>query len=44
LSDFLAWRGGAGTYVSEQLRSLLLETADPRALFSCAGVLRALVR
>jgi flavin-dependent dehydrogenase len=44
LSDFLAWRGGAGTYVSEQLRSMLLETADPRALFSCAGVLRALVR
>jgi len=44
LSDFLAWRGTAGTYVGEQLRSLLLETADPRSLFSLGGVLRALVR
>ncbi len=44
LSDFLAWRGNAGKYVAEQLRSLLLETADPRALFSIAGVLNALVR
>lgn len=44
LSDFLAWRGTAGTYVGEQLRSLLLETADPRALFSLGGMLRALVR
>jgi geranylgeranyl reductase family protein len=44
LSDFLAWRGTAGTYVGEQLRSLLLETADPRALFSLGGVLRALVK
>jgi geranylgeranyl reductase family protein len=44
LSDFLAWRGTVGTYVGEQLRSLLLETADPRALFSLGGMLRALVR
>lgn len=44
LSDFLAWRGTAGVYVGEQLRSLLLETADPRALFSLGGMLRALVR
>jgi len=44
LSDFLAWRGNTGTYVGEQLRSLLLEIADPGALFSLAGVLKALVR
>jgi menaquinone-9 beta-reductase len=44
LSDFLAWRGNAGRYVAEQLRSLLLETADPRALFSLFGMLNALVR
>ena len=44
LSDFLAWRGNAGTYVGEQLRSLLLEISDPGALFSLAGVLKALVR
>lgn len=44
LSDFLAWRGNAGTYVAEQLRSLLQETADPRALFSIPGMLNALVR
>jgi flavin-dependent dehydrogenase len=44
LHDFLAWRGNAGTYVVEQMRSLLLETADPNALFSMAGLLKALVR
>ena len=44
LSDFLAWRASAGTYVGEQLRLLLLETTDPRALFSPAGMLKALVR
>jgi menaquinone-9 beta-reductase len=43
LSDFLAWRGNAGKYVAEQLRSLLQESADPRALFSLFGVLKALV-
>ena len=43
LSDFLAWRGNAGRYVAEQLRSLLQETTDPRALFSLFGVLKALV-
>lgn len=43
LSDFLAWRGSAGKYVAEQLRSLLQESADPRALFSLFGVLKALV-
>jgi flavin-dependent dehydrogenase len=43
LSDLLAWRGSAGTYASEQLRALLLETTDPRALFSFGGVLKALV-
>ena len=44
LSDFLAWRGNAGTYVSEQLRALLLEISDPGALFSLAGMLKAMVR
>ena len=43
LHDFLAWRGNAGTYVVEQMRALLLETADPRALFSLRGLLKALV-
>ena len=44
LSDFLAWRASAGTYVGEQLQLLLLETTDPRALFSPAGMLKALIR
>ena len=44
LHDFLAWRGNAGTYVAEQMRALLLETGDPRALFSLPGLLKALVR
>ena len=44
LHDFLAWRGNAGTYVADQMRSLLLETGDPRALFSVPGLLKALVR
>ena len=43
LSDFLAWRGNAGKHVAEQLRLLLQESADPRALFSLFGVLKALV-
>jgi geranylgeranyl reductase family protein len=44
MHDFLAWRGNAGSYVVEQMRALLLETGDPRALFSLAGMLKALVR
>ena len=44
LHDFLAWRGNAGTYVVEQMRELLLETSDPRSLFSLGGMLKALVR
>ncbi|HEX6137219.1 MAG TPA: geranylgeranyl reductase family protein [Casimicrobiaceae bacterium] len=44
LHDFLAWRGNAGTYVAEQMRELLLESGDPRALFSVPGLLKALVR
>jgi hypothetical protein len=44
LHDFLAWRGNAGRYVVEQMRELLLETSDPRSLFSLGGMLRALVR
>lgn len=43
LHDFLAWRGNAGTYVVEQMRALLLESGDPRALFSLGGMLKALV-
>jgi hypothetical protein len=39
----MAWRGNAGKYVAEQLRSLLQESADPRALFSLFGLLKALV-
>jgi len=43
LHDFLAWRGNAGTYVVEQMRALLCESSDPRALFSLGGMLKALV-
>jgi geranylgeranyl reductase family protein len=42
--DVLAWRGNTGRYVAEQVRAMLLETTDPRALFSLAGALKALVR
>jgi geranylgeranyl reductase family protein len=44
LHDFLAWRGNAGTYVVGQMRQLLLETSDPRSLFSLGGMLKALMR
>ncbi len=44
MHDFLAWRGNAGSYVAEQMRALLDERGDPRALFSIPGVLKALLR
>ena len=44
LANFLAWRANRGRYVQGQLEALFNETADPRGLFSIAGVMKALVK
>jgi geranylgeranyl reductase family protein len=38
---FLARRAASGGYVRQQLQALLTETADPRDLFSVAGLLKS---
>jgi geranylgeranyl reductase family protein len=41
--NFLARRAAAGGYVRQRLQELLNETADPRELFSLAGLLKSCV-
>ena len=41
--SFLARRAATGRYVRQQLQELLDETADPRELFSVAGLVKACV-
>jgi len=43
LANLVARRARRGGYAHEQLQGLLMETTDPRALFSVTGLLRALV-
>jgi geranylgeranyl reductase family protein len=43
IANLVAWRASRSRFVKRQLEGIFQETADPRRLFSAAGVIRSLV-
>jgi geranylgeranyl reductase family protein len=43
MGNFLCWRANRGGYALRQLEGIIDETADPKAIFSLTGILKALL-